>query len=742
MKMSKWWRTSGRYTWFSYRWVVALTLLTTGLVLGTIGYHEYYDQKGLYPATFLTCVYQAIGLFTFSNVPADPMPLTLSIARFIAPLALAATVLNAAASVVHAQLQRTSARRQGARLLVIGCGLVGYELIEKTVTRGLRCVAIDLTRGQSYAVQSRQLGVPVLPMVANSGESFEPRAFERALRGARAMLASEIIVATADDNLNARAARMVETFLSQGSDGAVDDRDFRGRRPNGCRIFIESSTLELTYWLQNRLPRPGVDRMEWFNVKERGARDLLDVMALKTPEIAPGLSLSTIPPHLVVVGMTETSAAITIQYCRNWTYSLMMGVDMKPHVTVVAFGEEAGNSGARMIERAFADWGASSRIPETSRAEFSVCASLDEGIERSPTAFVIAVEDDIQALAAARAISSVCPDRPIWLCTDVMDGVDSFANTREHTSVQLYRIADPVLTVEGIRRGLDEDLARALQAADFQRRHLLGLDSGHHDPADGLWLNLGEDTKEKNLAAVEGWRTALDRLGLRVVRQNTSVIAHRLTTAEVECVAEHLHEAWRDVMDRRGLPYRTGSDRNPWSSLPETNRKWSMEQARRIPEYLALLDYIIESDHWDEVMVDRLARAYYALYTSELESASSCSWDDLDEESREANRESARWVPRYVADLGLHMQSKQSDDVVLRLSDDQVEFFAEKEHERWSQAKARSGWKPRGREAGERMHPDLVAWPDLDEPTKHKDRTRIRHIPELLAEIGVHVTGA
>ncbi len=737
--MSRWWRTSGRYTWLSYRWILVLVLLATGLALGTIGYHEYYNQKGQYPGTYLTCVYQAIGLFTFSNVPADPMPLTLSIARFISPLALAATVLSAAAAVFRAQLQRVSARRRGDRLLVIGCGLVGSELIEKTLTKGLRCVAIDLTRGESFAEQSRQLGVPVLPMVANSGESFEPRAFERALHDARAVFASEIIVVTADDNLNARASRVIEAFLPQGFDEAHDDRDVRGRRPNGHKIFVESSTLELTYWLQDRLPRPGVDRIEWFNIKERGARDLLDAMALETPEMAPGLSSGAIPPHLVIVGMTETAAAIVIQFCRNWTYSLMMGVDLKPHVTVVGFGEEVDSAGARLIERAFADWGDTSGIPESSRAVFRVCAGLDEAIEREPTSLVIAVEEDLQALAAGRVLSGLCPGRPLWMCTDDVAGIDSFAGVGGPSSVHLYRLAEPVLSVERIRRGLDEDLARALQAADFQRRHLLERATAGHDAAGELWTKLDDDSKEKNVAAVEGWRTALDRLGLRVVRQDRTVIAHLLTPTEVEVVAEYLHEAWRDVMESRGLQYRTDSDRNTWRSLPEANRAWSIEQAARVPDYLAVLGYVIASDRWDEAIVDRLARAYHAHYASEYGSGLTPSWEDLEEDLREANRESARWVPRYVAELGLRMVSGNAESAVRSLPDDDVERLAEAEHGRWCRAKMGAGWGLGDRIEGERLHPDLVAWADLDEPTKDKDRTRIRQLPVLLAEAGIHL---
>ena len=72
-----------------------------------------------------------------------------------------------------------------------------------------------------------------------------------------------------------------------------------------------------------------------------------------------------------------------------------------------------------------------------------------------------------------------------------------------------------------------------------------------------------------------------------------------------------------------------------------------------------------------------------------------------------------------------------------------MEFLAEAEHERWMQSKLDDGWTyaPKTDKA-KKLHNCLVAWKDLPEDEKEKDRDPMRGIPVILAKAGYAIVKA
>lgn len=746
-----------RFIWKDYRWAFIGVIAGAGLILGTIGWHEYSRMEGVgrLPETWLSSFDAALGLFTLSVIPVDPMPTALVWARFLAPVALAFTLISGALVIYRSLAQRTKARRRKGHLLVIGCGLTGRNVALEALAQRRHCVAIDLTKGHSYASELQELQVPVLPLLIDGEADLESSVVDRTLSAANAEDAIEILVATGDDSMNARLARLVEKLVGSGEGFFPDHRDWRGRRRVGNQnlepqIFVESSNLDLVYWLQESLPRLGVDVIEWFNVKERGARDVLDKIAESVPAIAPGRSASQTSPLLVIVGVTETAAAIAVQYCRTWACSITLGVDIIPRLVFVDDLRPGDAAGRDLMKRVLRDWGPQSTVADASRCEISTVDGIDDALAgEMPTAVIVAVEDDVRSVGAARLVEHLAPRLPVWVCSIDTNGISSFALARDNDTVHVTSMSGVDLSIGRIRTGLGEDLARAIQGADYVERHKKALEEGLADPADKLWEDLDDNQKEKNRAAVEGWRTALDKLGLRVVRRRAAVVPYEPDWIETDFVAEYLHEAWRDVMNTRNLwpvlteetpeaeRRRQEANRKPWATLPQENRKWSVDQAGMLSHYLACFDYVIEECDWRIGFVEEVGRRYLKLFETGVVAgwADDDTWSEAGEVSRAANRGSARAALVYLHRLQLTVVNFDERIAIAVISSDAVEPVARTEHERWLQSKLAGGWTVGPRSDADCTHPDMVPWEALDEDTKEKDRVRIRAIPELLDNV-------
>lgn len=120
-------------------------------------------------------------------------------------------------------------------------------------------------------------------------------------------------------------------------------------------------------------------------------------------------------------------------------------------------------------------------------------------------------------------------------------------------------------------------------------------------------------------------------------------------------------------------------------------------------------------------------------------SGASGEWSALTDRERAADRACAAGIGAHVELLGLTL--RRSEPARARpLTEEQVERAAVAEHERWMTYTRGLGyrWGPT-RDDVALTHPDLVPWDDLDEPTRDKDRERVRAIPSLLASVGLEL---
>jgi voltage-gated potassium channel Kch len=116
-------------------------------------------------------------------------------------------------------------------------------------------------------------------------------------------------------------------------------------------------------------------------------------------------------------------------------------------------------------------------------------------------------------------------------------------------------------------------------------------------------------------------------------------------------------------------------------------------------------------------------------------------WEDLDKEEKESNRQQACRIYTLLNAQGYQIHPLQDWDAGKRkFHKDDIEQMAKMEHRLWCEWKRRDGWRfgePRDNE--NKIHPDLVAWENLPESEKVKNRDFITQIPTVLADLGFQV---
>lgn len=169
-------------------------------------------------------------------------------------------------------------------------------------------------------------------------------------------------------------------------------------------------------------------------------------------------------------------------------------------------------------------------------------------------------------------------------------------------------------------------------------------------------------------------------------------------------------------------------------------------------ELFAILKLVLSERFLVGGLRETLARAMHDSYERDqlakgaTEQVNVKPWDELDDDALSSNRDFAGDIPRKLAALGCMVVPAALADVERsaavfdgRLAG-RLEEFAEDEHERWMRERTSRGWSygPE-RDNRARVHPCLLAYDQLSEEDKDKDRVAVIDLPEMLAKAGFAV---
>ena len=145
-----------------WQWLVTLGLAGVALVLGSVGFWRHFALRGE-PRSLLDIFYLTVQLFMLeSGGVSGPLPWQLELARFLAPMVAAWTVVKGLAVIFREQLQMLRLARTSDHVVVCGLGRKGLQLVKDFRRRGDEVVVIELDEGNDRIRGCQDLGALVL----------------------------------------------------------------------------------------------------------------------------------------------------------------------------------------------------------------------------------------------------------------------------------------------------------------------------------------------------------------------------------------------------------------------------------------------------------------------------------------------------------------------------------------------------------------------------------------------------
>ncbi len=558
--------TLARRTW------ATIALAGAAFGLGLVGYL----QASSIPVS--SAVYDTLGLFTLSlatppGVDESALPLSLDVARFLAPLVTVLAALSVVAHLLRENVDLLGARRARGHTVVCGLGQVGTTIVRQLCNAGHQVVAIERDPGAPGATWVRTLSVPIVVGDARSSEVFRRAGIDRAER----------VVWAADAWVDGPADLSATSALLHPTDGRSGD---------GLSYLLRVKDLALCTSLRRQiLSRTRDDSttvdVDVFNEFENAAQRLLWHTTRNYASAAGGTV------RLAIVGNGSFAEAVLVQAARNWWG--MPRHRVRPALDVDVYAPDATD----LVARVGAVW------PELLEAGRVVThdGAVEHILERSDApidvAFVV-LDDQERALDIGLVLT-----HETCIRTAAVVGPSS-SNEWSHT--------DRLVVVDPVASGLESDVL-FFDTYELLGRMLHEHYSLNHRVRDDGALRTGDDPRDagREWHALESiWRASnrdaaralvpnLSQSGYELARlgARTSPAQPTLHDNDVDALAEREHERWRRFMTEHGwrpgpqrdLDLRTNPDLVPWADAGTDAKAYTRQTVMEYPRLLAQLGY-------------------------------------------------------------------------------------------------------------------------------------------------------
>jgi Protein of unknown function (DUF1003) len=170
-----------------------------------------------------------------------------------------------------------------------------------------------------------------------------------------------------------------------------------------------------------------------------------------------------------------------------------------------------------------------------------------------------------------------------------------------------------------------------------------------------------------------------------------------------------------------------------------------LHECRRMKARLTAQDRVIDSlsGYTATQVTEHLAQAIHGAYLQAAADRGEAlgsrpplrAWEELPDDLKESNRAQARQVGEKLALIGCLMVPEFDPALTFEFADEEVQFLARLEHERWMGERMTLGYAHGPARHG-RMHPDVVPWEDLPAEARAKDVAAVQGIPAMLVSVG------
>jgi len=278
-----------------------------------------------------------------------------------------------------------------------------------------------------------------------------------------------------------------------------------------------------------------------------------------------------------------------------------------------------------------------------------------------------------------------------------------------------------------------------------------------------VWSELPDHKKKSNLDAAADIPVKLGIIGcgIRQIKANEPVQTPDISDDEIERLAKIEHERWCREQLLQGWKYgEIRDDPNqlhpslvPWKNLSEKEQNKDRQAIYAIPRMLKELGFSIYRlaayEAINENLIRQIALAMHSDYCKKRElegqttqtNAMLVPFDQLSNDLREANFDSARTIPRKLKLLDIELQKAMAGTelFLLKFTDDEIEQLSQWEHARWNWQKILQGWVYGSKkDEVQKTNPCILPWNQLPDNIKEYDRENVRLIPGLIQEAGYH----
>jgi hypothetical protein len=555
---------------FSFGWsVVALragfgALGVIALVFGYLGFGRFLDGSKEYGHDLWDLLYYDLQLFVLGSPPLDagavdqPLPITLQIARFAAPVFTGYAVAEAARLLFSSEARRLQIRLLRGHIIICGETIFSVTLARRLRAEGRKVVMV---------IQNQDPDPFEWGPLWIVGDVLDPQVLWRAGLGG----ASSVFLCTAQSATNSAVA--LATRQSPGL----------RHRPD-LRVFSRISDPDLCLALQARylgdfdFDGPQVD---FFNVEEVAARRLCAEQAALTRPGQPGR-------RVLVLGATTFGRAMVVELVRQW---ITRGDIAQRPVLVLADAD--AKAAIAFLSRRFSFLDQASLIGY----DIPVASVLAHGVPDGPADQVFVCYDE-EEIALRAALSMAHTPASIVVRLDSLVGLqDPLMVGREldgmPRGLRPFGVVPAACDPELLSQDLMERLARAMH--DSYLRGLRAETAVMGSSAAVPWEDLSPQMRRSNRAEAADIGRKLRALGCNLTPRNWPGEDHELTRDELVRFAEMEHERWRTERTGTGWSYGKVRDNNamlspilvPWAELPQSVRDRNIAAAAGVPEMLA-----------------------------------------------------------------------------------------------------------------------------------------------------------
>ncbi len=555
-----------------YEWPIVWMCAVTALLLGVLGFQEFHGAK-VSPRDVL---YLALQLFTLeSGFVQGKAPLSLEIARFLAPAVTVYTAAKALAVVFREQLQRVMLKTIRGHVVIAGLGRSGLLFAEEFRKAKQPVVVIEKNEENDQLENCRDIGAFTL-----IGDARTPEI----LSTARIDHARVLLCVANEDGINAEIAVQARALLNKNS------------APLTSLVHIVDSELcKLLRKQELMTKREHPLRVEFFNLYESAVRDLLSTH----PPFA-----QTGTPHILIIGLGKMGESLLIALTRSWSQDLGKSSE-RFHVSILdRFAKRKTEAMEVRYPFIHKNCVITTLEMETGSPEFYQKAFL----KSAPITIVyVCLDNDSLVLSTALLLRQWLPGTtPIYLRMSHQRGLATLLQQPPEGAEQsnlipfgaLERMCTPAL----LSGGMKEILARVIHE-EYVRKSLEERIPSGTNPALRPWEELPEWLKESN-------RNQADHIGQKLIAVGCDVVLFSAVGAEdfqfeekeIESLSRMEHERWMLERKKEGWTFAPGVKNVeqktspylvPYEQLTEEIKEYNRTTVRELPRFLARAGYQI-----------------------------------------------------------------------------------------------------------------------------------------------------